>query len=109
MAYVYLNVRSDARHSRFGKTSDLREFLRKDPRLLQHGLVEFRNSNTTPWLTLTMIRASADGNFSVNGDDPGSFNLVELIGSADVDGHSYRDIAARIASFLGWELVDVTH
>ena len=108
MSYLYLDVRADAIHSRTRSTSELRAFLRKDAELIERSAVEFGNSAGAPWLSLTMVKASPEGNFAVSGIDPGELNLVELIGSASEDPAAYWRIAERIAACLGWEIVDVT-
>jgi hypothetical protein len=106
--YIYLNIRFDERHSQFRKTDDVRALLNADPRLTARRPAKFVNAEGTPWLTLSLLRATPDGHYASDGEDPGQFNLVELIGSAAADGAVYWDIAQGIASFLGWELIDLT-
>jgi hypothetical protein len=74
--YVYLNVRSDGCHSRHLPSTRIRAFLATRPELAAESPDVFVNTPGRPWLRLSLLSCSPDGNFSSDGRDIETCNLV---------------------------------
>jgi len=107
--YVYLNIGADNQYSSMAPAIQLCNYLSTLSGLKRTGPVTFSNIDTYPWFQLTLLECDANGNYSSNGNEILSFNLVELIGIQSENHTIYCILAEHIASFLQWQIIDVSH
>ncbi|WP_369036271.1 hypothetical protein [Streptomyces adonidis] len=108
--YTYLTVRSDRRYGESVAARVLVEFLDSVSELRRTDLAFYEAVDGVGWLQVVMADCDSDGNYAVHkGTAPQRVNVVELICS-DADGprawETARELAARIADVLGWEVAD---
>ncbi|WP_405535870.1 hypothetical protein OG787_19420 [Streptomyces sp. NBC_00075] len=108
--YTYVTVRSDCRYGESVPARVLVEYLDSAPELRRIDLAFYEAVDGVGWLHVVMADCDSDGNYAAHkGRMPQRVNVVELVCS-DADGPRTREIArelaARIADVLGWEVAD---
>lgn len=87
-------------------TNRLIDFLIAQPQLRQINAMSFGNAEGQPWLNITMVEARSPSSWWSDDKFRPQFNLVEIVCDGNEPQQSYDDLAARIAEFLQWNVVE---
>ena len=104
--YRHLSIVPPSRWNVTSDTDRLVTFLAGLPRLRQVNDMSFRNSDGHPWVTITLLMASGPNRWAGDGTFSPRFNRVEMVCSDRESPQWYDELAAEIAVFLRWEVVE---
>ncbi|HEV2503558.1 MAG TPA: hypothetical protein VGV39_10805 [Mesorhizobium sp.] len=103
-SYWYISILPPHARNTLSETGPLIGFLQGQPELRQTGAVCFGGADGRPWLSITIVNATAAGDWASDGAYIAQFNRVEMVCS-DFDRRDfYEQISTRIAEFLQWEI-----
>ena len=100
----YFAIRSDDHYSQFADSNAVAAFLNAMPELRSSDGSTWASSSDD-WFTLSLVVANTNGGYASNGQLPLSFNCI-TIASSESRHDSIHPILMRIASHVGWDLVD---
>lgn len=103
--YWYISVLPPTGENILCDTNRLIGFLERQPELKRTNDVTFASAEGQPWVDITIVKGTADGNWSSSGTFIPQFNRVEIVCSDHRRQDFYAEISARIAGFLQWRLV----
>lgn len=103
--YWYISILPPAVESTLYDTNPLIKFLEGQPELRRTNPVSFGAADGQPWIDITIVKGTADGNWSSSGSFISQFNRVEIVCSDYEQQNFYVEISAKIADFLAWQLI----
>ncbi|KJF74173.1 hypothetical protein [Agrobacterium arsenijevicii] len=103
--YWYISILPPAAENTLYDTNRLIGFLEGQPELKRTGAVTFGPADRQPWISITIVKGAADGNWSSDGTFISQFNRVEIVCSDYERQDFYAEISAKIADFLQWQPV----
>ena len=101
--YVYYNIQSDPDFSQKVRTEKVIRLLSETNYLIRKNGHSFENSETFPWVNITMA-LTKNGNFNDNNTSSEYVNLISIVCSRRTIQSVYTDVFLSIARKLKWKL-----
>ncbi|MBB4399481.1 MULTISPECIES: hypothetical protein [Rhizobium/Agrobacterium group] len=103
--YWYISILPPTDENTLCDTNRLIGFLEEQPELKRTNDVTFASAEGQPWIDITIVKGTADGNWSSGGELISQFNRVEIVCADHPQRDFYVEISTKIADFLQWRYV----
>jgi hypothetical protein len=106
--YYYLNIFHDKELSLFCSTQTLKNHLSSFPELMKDGDFHFKESTLFPFASINLLYAKSYDSWSGDDTNDDYTNLIAIVCAKKNEEifQTQLPVFIRIASFLGWTLVD---
>ncbi len=78
--YYYFEIRSDDAYRQTTGAAELLKYLIKDLHFIADGVDGVEGNSDQPWMKLSLVVASINGNFSTQKSCPEQINLISVVG-----------------------------
>lgn len=106
MNYRYISIIPPCDGADSHDTEPVIAFLATLPRLKQVEAMSFENAAGHPWLSLTILKTFGPNQWADDGTFKPTFNRIELVASEGEARPWPVELAAEIAAFLEWDVVE---